>query len=526
MHRCKSFFTYQYIVDYNAYASWAEVVRVLFNSLHFLVFFLLIFVFYFLIPYRYRWIFLLAASYYFYMSWRAELAILILLCTVVNYYAALLIQKYKDAEAAGNGVVSTKAEQRIVLVFALLFSFGMLFVFKYLAFFTRSINQLFSIIRLPASFRVFDLILPVGISFFTFQTLSYTIDVYKGDMPAEKHFGYVALFISFFPQLVAGPIERATSLLPQFREEHDFSYEDTVTGLRIMLIGYFKKVAVADTIAVYVNSVYNNPQSYTGLPLSIATLLFAFQIYCDFSGYSDIAIGTARILGFRLMTNFRSPYLAHSISAFWRRWHISLSTWFRDYVYIPLGGNRKGLVRQMINLSVTFIVSGLWHGANWTFLAWGTLHAVFSVIQALFTHFAKARGKAIKNGQKSRIKGFLSIFCTFVLVCFAWVFFRANSIGDAIYILRNIPAGMQFNWNYVRTSFSSMGFNPYTLGLTALVLVLLAVLDMLNVKRPVYEWLGERPLPVRWLLYVSLSVITAMCLLLTAETQSFIYFQF
>ncbi|MCE7945771.1 MAG: MBOAT family protein, partial [Chlorobi bacterium CHB1] len=307
----------------------------LFHSLEFIIFFPVVVAIYFLAPLRFRQFFLLLASYYFYMCWKAEYAVLILLSTGIDYVAALHMHK-----TSGRGNIFYE-------------------------------------------FPLFDILLPVGISFYTFQTLSYTIDVYRSEKTPERNFIKFALYVTFFPQLVAGPIERSTRLLPQFDHEHKFDANRVVSGLRLMLWGFFKKLVIADRLALYVNEVYNNPADYTGLPVIIATYFFAFQIYCDFSAYSDIAIGAARVLGFDLMKNFRQPYLAQSIGEFWKRWHISLSTWFRDYLYIPLGGNRVSRLRWYVNLMAVFLISGLWHGANWTFVVWGALHGSYFVLSLL-----------------------------------------------------------------------------------------------------------------------------------------------
>ena len=332
----------------------------LFNSLEYAVFLPTVFLLYWILPHKYRWIVLLVASYYFYMCWNVEYVFLILFTTVVSYVAAIFMEK-------ANG----KKERKTLLLFTAAASLWILFIFKYLNFVLESIRGMSGLLGINVSLWTVQILLPVGISFYTFQTLSYVIDVYRGKIKAERHFGYYASFISFFPQLVAGPIERTENLLPQIKEEHCFDSEKMKYGLKLMAFGFFKKLVIADGVSVYVDRIYNDLGSYQGFSLIAATVFFAIQIYCDFSGYSDIAIGTAELFGIRLMKNFDSPYFSCSIKEFWSRWHISLSSWFRDYVYIPLGGNRCGKLRHSFNLLVTFLVSGLWHGANWTFLAWG-----------------------------------------------------------------------------------------------------------------------------------------------------------
>lgn len=341
-----------------------------FNSIAFAVFLLIVFLLYWKIPKKNQWILLLVSSYYFYMSWKAKYVFLILFTTLVSYLCGLLLGRTEEIK-----------KKRFILGCALFICLGILFLFKYFNFFSGIFGSIMQALSIPLHPITLSLLLPVGISFYTFQTLSYVIDVYRGDVPPEKHLGKYATFISFFPQLVAGPIERTYNLLPQIKQEHHFKYEDAVYGLRQMLWGFFKKIVIADTLAQYVDKVYDAPFSYKGGVLLIVSIFFSFQIYCDFSAYSDIAIGTARLLGIRLMENFKSPYFSESVTEFWRRWHISLSTWFRDYVYIPLGGNRKGKIRKYINTLITFLLSGLWHGANGTYVLWGGYTVVYKSLK-------------------------------------------------------------------------------------------------------------------------------------------------
>ncbi len=332
----------------------------LFNSIEFLIFFPIVSIVHFLIPHKYRWVWLLLASYYFYMSWRIEYITLIWISTLIDYFAGRQMGKTDD-----------RKKKRKYLLLSLFANLGLLFTFKYWNFFTSSLNIVLRAMHITYEIPYLNVVLPVGISFYTFQTLSYTIDVYRGVKSTEKHLGIFALYVAFFPQLVAGPIERSTNLLPQFFEKHNIDWRRIVDGLKLMMWGMFKKVVIADRLAVFVDRVYGNPYDYTGLSHIVATIFFAFQIYCDFSGYSDIAIGSAQVLGFNLMDNFRRPYFSRSVSEFWRRWHISLSSWFRDYVYIPMGGNRVSPKRWHFNILTVFVVSGLWHGANWTFISQG-----------------------------------------------------------------------------------------------------------------------------------------------------------
>ncbi len=392
----------------------------LFNSFAFLIFFPAVVLLYFLLPHKFRWFFLLMASYYFYMNWKPVYAILIFLSTFITWACGLLLEK-----------TETRLMKRFFLTVSLLINFGILFTFKYFNFLNESIFTVLETINLRWTVPNLDLLLPVGISFYTFQAVGYTIDVYRGDLKAEKHLGIYALFVSFFPQLVAGPIERAKNLLPQFTVKHIINIERLESGIKQMIWGFFMKVVIADRLALFVNATYNNVDAHNGTTLLISTFFFAFQIYCDFAGYSNIAIGTARIMGFELMTNFRRPYFSTNIGEFWHRWHISLSTWFRDYVYIPLGGNRVNASRNYFNIFITFLLSGIWHGANWTFVIWGGLHGFYNTTQK-YLGIDKIRFKRF-----SPIKAAF-ILINFTLVMLAWVFFRANNTADAFTILGKI----------------------------------------------------------------------------------------
>jgi alginate O-acetyltransferase complex protein AlgI len=367
-----------------------------------------------------------------------------------------------------------------------------------------------------------DLLLPVGISFYTFQTLSYTIDVYQGRKKAEHHLGIFALYVSFFPQLVAGPIERSERLMPQFKDQHithDADYRRISDGLKLMAWGLFKKVVIADRISLYVNEVYGHPESYFGMTVLLATFFFAFQIYCDFSGYSDIAIGAAQVLGFDLMKNFDRPYFAKSISEFWHRWHISLSTWFRDYVYINLGGNRVVKWRWYYNLMITFLVSGLWHGANWTFVIWGALHGSLLVLSIMTQPMRNRIASLSRIDRFPTFQKSLQMGVTFSLVCFGWIFFRADSLGDAFTIIQHAA----------QLDFSGLGVAVHQFGREKIMLSLLLIAVMLGVHllqrgKEMRTWLYKRPAYIRWSLYQLL--ILAILLFGVFEHQEFIYFQF
>lgn len=491
-----------------------------FNSLHFLVFFASVVVLYFAIPSRYRWVLLLAASYYFYGCWRVEYLGLIILSTLVDYFSALEIQKS-----------TTVRRRKTFLIISLSVNLGLLAVFKYFNFFNESFRGLFDAMGVAYSVSTLDLLLPVGISFYTFQTLSYTIDVYRGKKKAEKHLGIFAVYVSFFPQLVAGPIERSDRLMPQFFEYHSFNYERVVSGLRLMLWGFFKKLVIADRVAVVVNNVYENPDSYGAAAVVIATIFFAFQIFCDFSAYSDIAIGSARVMGYELMTNFRQPYFARSVSEFWSRWHISLSTWFRDYLYIPLGGNRVKKYRWYLNLFIVFLISGLWHGANWTFVVWGALHGAYLVF-ALLT--ANVRNHIWTNYFKflpKLTRPILQVGITYFLVLIAWVFFRAESVQSAFHILTLFPQGISElipnsqNLAILRNTFAGLGLRSFDMTVAIASIGLMELIHLFSEKEDFWDNLSKRPLFVRWGLYYVL--LASIFFLGSYNTpQQFIYFQF
>ena len=348
----------------------------LFNSNAFYVFLPIVFAIYWLTPPKHRWGVLLVSSYYFYMSANAKYILLILLTTAVSYGTALVIEKTEEQK-----------KKKLCMGLALLVCLGLLFFFKYFNFLSSSVTALLARASISMSPVTLKLVLPVGISFYTFQTLGYVIDVYKGKTKACRHFGKYAAFVSFFPLLLAGPIERAEQLMPQIEKEHSFDCDKAIRGTKLIAWGYFKKIAIADVLSSSVDIVYNQVTNFTGLALGVATFFYAFQVYCDFSGYSDIARGVACLFDIDLVNNFKSPYFAASVKEFWARWHISLSTWFRDYVYIPLGGSRAGKWKTYRNLLVTFLVSGLWHGASWTFVIWGGLHGAAQIFERIWNQY-------------------------------------------------------------------------------------------------------------------------------------------
>lgn len=401
----------------------------LFNSIDFLIFFPLVVVLYWILTPGLRTLMLLVASYYFYMNWEPVYALLILLSTVTTYSGGILMDIHPQ-------------KKKLWLGLTVALNLSILFLYKYLGFLGDNLRTLMDAMGLGIEIPQFTLLLPVGISFYTFQAVGYLIDVYRGSIKSERSFLTYALFVSFFPQLVAGPIERAKNLLPQFHSTHHFNPQYMIDGFRLMIWGYFMKLCIAESVSSYVDAVYNNIAIHNGKSIWLATFFFTFQIFCDFGGYSLIAIGAAKCMGFDLMQNFRQPYLAFNVKEFWRRWHISLSTWFTDYVYIPLGGNRCHSLRHYRNLMVTFLVSGLWHGANWTFVLWGAYHGVLQVIHAVRMKYFGAQAQP-----KNKVIGIIGVCVTFFLMMLGWVLFRANNIADAFIAYRKMlhPSGMLFN---------------------------------------------------------------------------------
>jgi D-alanyl-lipoteichoic acid acyltransferase DltB (MBOAT superfamily) len=407
-------------------------------------------------------------------------------------------------------------EKKIILLGALTLNLGILILFKYANFITLNINDLFHFLGIKWEISFLDLLLPVGISFYTFQAIGYTIDVYKGTISAEKNFITYALFISFFPQLVAGPIERAKNLLPQFYRIHQFDTGRFMQGAKLILWGYFMKVVVSDRLAIYVNFVYGNISYHSAITLIVAIIFFAFQIYCDFGGYSNIAIGCAKIMGFDLMTNFRRPYLSTSVIEFWRRWHISLSTWFRDYVYIPLGGNRCSRRRNYLNIFITFTISGLWHGANWTFIIWGALNGIFQIIEKFTSGFRKKWATFFHLSKISAIIHVFNVLFTFTIITATWVFFRSANIDTALQIFNkmvNISKGALFTLPFQALLYSSC----FT--------IVLIVSDILQERNGDKHFFLENKSPlVRYITYLSLVII--ILLFGVFDGSRFIYFQF
>ena len=493
----------------------------LFNSFEFIIFFPIVVLIYLIIPKRIKPVWLLAASYYFYMCWNAKYIFLIIFTTLITYIAALLIDKSEK-----------KPLRKFCLTFGITVNLLVLFLFKYFDFFLGNLNNVLSLAGKSQVSNPFDLLLPVGISFYTFQAIGYVIDVYRGDVAAEKNIINYALFVSFFPQLVAGPIERSKNLLTQIksiREKNLFKYDSMVSGFGLMLWGLFLKTNIADRAAIVVDEVFGNYQIYGTVELVIAALLFTLQIYADFAGYSSIAIGAARVMGINLCMNFNTPYFAVSLADFWSRWHISLSTWFKDYVYIPLGGNRKGKIRKYLNLLITFLVSGLWHGASWNFVVWGLLHGIYRVVGEITT---PARSFIVDKLQvKKDVFSFnlLRRIITFILVSFAWIFFRAKTLSLATdYISRMFT---RFNpWALFDESVYNIGLNRSEFSILAVCLVVLFAVSAVSYKRKedIGAIMARQNLWFRWLVYIVAVVVILVYGVygIHFDSTKFIYFDF
>lgn len=476
----------------------------LFNSFSFLVFLVIAFGLYwglFARNIRLRNLFILVASYIFYGWWDYRFLALIAFSTIVDYFV-------------GRALYNTKinSRRRLYLIISLVVNLGLLGYFKYANFFIESFADFSrNVLGLTPNISGLEIILPVGISFYTFQTLSYTIDVYRKRLEPTGDLFKFAAFVSFFPQLVAGPIERASNLLPAFSKKSSFTYRDGSDGMRLIIWGLFKKTVIADNCAPYVNEIFSTYQDQPAAVLLMGAILFAFQIYGDFSGYSDIALGTARLFGFRLMTNFKYPYFSRDVAEFWRRWHISLSTWFRDYLYIPLGGSRKQMSSTLRNVFIIFIVSGFWHGANWTFIVWGALHAVF--IMPVVALRANRRNQDFTKGLLPSIRELFQMSLTFLAVCIAWIFFRAESV----------KAAFEYNLNLI-TRFD-LPDNFYFFPPQLLILILFMVITEWSGRHQNPEiWMGKIPKLPRYAFYLTLFILWFA--FASSEKQTFIYFQF
>lgn len=486
----------------------------IFNSFQFLFFFVFVTVLYFTLPHRYRWLLLLLSSCYFYMAFIPVYILILGFTIVIDYFAGIFLEK------------SSLKHKKLFLIGSLVANIGVLAVFKYFNFISFNIHELLAAVGYSSPVFYLSILLPIGLSFHTFQAMSYTIEVYRGNHKAEHNFGIYALYVMFYPQLVAGPIERPQNLLHQFYEKHYFDYDRVTHGLKLMAWGLFKKAIIADRLASMVDVVYNNPHDYQGLSLFIATIFFSFQIYCDFSGYSDMAIGAAEIMGFKLMKNFDRPYSSKSIHEFWKRWHISLSTWFKDYLYISLGGNRVSIPRWYLNLFIVFLISGLWHGANWTFVIWGALHG-FYLIFGLATKTMRERiNHFLRVDKYATVNEALQTVTTFMLVTFAWIFFRANSLSDALYIIKysftGLTADLVHLWNRVPLGLNLGSERKIIIALVSIIFM--ELVQKYQEKHKISLWLSAQPSVIRFGIYYAFLI--ALLFLGNNASKQFIYFQF
>lgn len=497
----------------------------LFNSIDFMFFFPLVLLVYFVIPRKCRRYWLLIASYYFYMSWNPKYALLILFSTIVTYACGLLIGKEAEGKnriAIKNGLVAC-----CIIVNLLILGY-----FKYFDFMLSSISAVLKVVGITVLPPQLDILLPVGISFYTFQALSYTIDVYRNDIPAEKNFIRYALFVSFFPQLVAGPIERSKNLLSQMQNIEKIRLWDgkrVVQGAYYMLWGYFLKMVIADRASILVDEVFDHYYLYGTFELILGAFWFAVQIYCDFGGYSMIAIGAAKVMGFSLMENFNAPYLAMSVKEFWRRWHISLSSWFKDYVYIPLGGNRKGTIRKYVNLFITFLVSGLWHGAAWSYVVWGGLHGIYQIIGDLISPIKKSACRLFGIRETSFSHKIINIIGTFLLVDFAWIFFRADSVSIAFAYIGRILT--KWNpWVLFDGSVYNIALDRTEMKILVLATVVLLIADALKLhfKKNITDIIQLQDTWFSWgcAIAIFMSIVIWGVYGPAYDAAQFIYFQF
>ena len=480
----------------------------LFNSWQFAIFIPIVFILYWLLPHRFRWVLLFAASYYFYMSWNVKYVVLILFTTCASYFAALFLEKTENEKT-----------RKLILAVTLIACLGVLFVFKYFNWFFESLSAVLSVFSIRLHPITLKWLLPVGISFYTFQTLSYVIDVYRGKVKAERHFGIYATFISFFPQLVAGPIERTSNLLPQIKGEHSFNREQALYGIKLMAVGFFKKMVVADNFAPYVDKIFSDIHNFSGFTLIIAAIMFSIQIYCDFSGYSDIARGASKLMGIELMENFKSPFMSSSIKETWSRWHISLTTWFRDYLYIPLGGSRCSKIRYYFNIFVTFLVSGLWHGASWTYVFWGGLSGLGQIFEDIV---------GIKSYKKRNFIWALRVILAFTFFYLCAAFFRSETIEDAFFLIGHAFNGISNPIEYLKLGFSmnswlESGQFAFAARLV-IALVPLTLYDYFSLDHDVIAEVSNWKAPARYSLYFAMMII--ICMFRAINGVTFVYFQF
>lgn len=495
----------------------------LFNSINFFVFFLIILLMYYIIPIKFRHIWLLISSYYFYMQWNVSYILLLFSSTILTYIAGICIGRL-EFKKNDNYIIKKK----ICVALTVIANLGILFLFKYYNFTVDSVNCLLSKMNLSIIDTNFNLLLPVGISFYTFQALGYIIDVYRGNTEPQKDFIKYALFVSFFLTINAGPIERSTNLLKQFEEKRTFDYYKAYEGIGLMIWGYFLKLVLADRIAIFVNTTYEDIETYGGTFLLVAVFLYGFQIYCDFSGYSAMAIGAAKILGYDLMENFNAPYLSKSVAEFWRRWHISLSSWFKDYLYIPLGGNRKGIIGKYKNLMIVFLLSGLWHGASWNFVVWGGLNGIYQVVGEEFKRVKKKTKILSKNKSNTFSNKLLQVMSTFFLIDFAWIFFRADNFMHALDIIKSICTTWN-PWVFIDGSLYTAGLSRASFNVVFFGIILLIMNDVLKYRKiKLTQKFLEQSIWFRTCI-ISVSIVLIALIGIwggSYNASNFIYFQF
>lgn len=479
-----------------------------FNSWQFAAFLPVVFAVYWLMPHRYRWVLILFSSYFFYLSAGLKYVVLLLAITAITYETAIWVERTKEQK-----------KKRAIITLSISICLACLAVFKYSNFIVSSISDAFALFSIKLHPTTLKIVLPLGISFYTFNVVSYMVDVYREKIPAERHFGIYAAFVAYFPKLLSGPIERAEPMLKQIKTEKTFDYKQGLDGSKLFLWGLFKKIVVADTLVIYVDSVFNSITQHSGFALILAAVFFSIQIYCDFSGYSDMARGVSKLLGIELMENFRSPYFSTSIKEFWSRWHISLSTWFRDYVYIPMGGNRVRKSKQYINVLVTFLASGLWHGANWTYVLWGGLHGIAQITE-------KQLGIRAIRHKRGAIWLFKALV-VFIFVTAAWVFFRADSFSNAIYLFANMFAGVASPVDYLKNGFNSIGMTMGGLLDFVIYMLPLTLYDFISVKyeRDAGQIISEKSSTLSWLFYISIGLAVVFMSQKGVAAQ-FVYMQF
>ena len=496
-----------------------------FNSIDYLIFFPVVVLMYFCFPQKIRTYWLLFASYYYYMSWNAKYGLIMLFSTSITYVCGISLGYLNKHFIKKHHINRIKS---VVMSLCIIINLGLLFYFKYFNFAINNLNMIFSKIGVQIQYNNYDIVLPVGISFFIFQAVGYTIDVYRDEIDAEKNFFRYALFVSFFPQLVAGPIERSKNLLNQLKENHKFDVDNAKNGHLTIAYGIFVKIAIADNISAVIDPIFEMPGNYSGMAILFATVLFAFQIYCDFNGYTQIAIGSAQVLGFKLNQNFDTPYLGKSVKDFWRRWHISLTSWFRDYLYIPLGGSKKGKIKKQFNTMVVFLCSGLWHGADWHYVVWGGMNGLFSVLEDILQPLKDKIYKNLKINTNMFAYRVLQRLITFILIDFTWLFFRAPNLTSAIQMLRLIGSDFRLEW-FINFEFLSIFDSSYTLMIVMIPLLIMSAIDVIKYwGKDIKDIIFNQQVIFRWMIYAGIIIgILYWGRYGTGYEQTqFIYFQF